>query len=94
MQNQTIQISVSVIPRSSKSKIVCDENGELKLYLNSPPVDGKANSECIKLLSEKLSIAKSKIKLHKGEKSRKKIFLIEGYTFEKLFECLNNKIYE
>ncbi len=45
----------------------------LKIYLTAVPIQGKANKELIKLLSEKLSVSKSKIKIIKGEKSKEKI---------------------
>lgn len=72
-------IEVSVQPKSSKSIIIKTEKG-LKAYLNSPPVDGKANAECIRLFSETLKIAKSRISVIKGEKSKKKILRIEGLS--------------
>lgn len=53
-------------------------NGEndlpfLKIYLTAVPIQGKANKELIKLLSEKLGVSKSKIKIVRGEKSKEKI---------------------
>lgn len=53
-------------------------NGEndlpfLKIYLTAVPIQGKANKELIKLLSVKLNISKSKIKIIRGEKSKEKI---------------------
>ncbi len=48
----------------------------LKIYLIAVPVDGKANKELIKLLSEKLNISKSRIKIVKGEKKKEKIIEI------------------
>ena len=55
-----------------------EKNGEndlpfLKIYLTAVPVDGKANKELIKLLSEKLGVSKSKISIIKGEKSKEKV---------------------
>ena len=54
------------------------ENGEndlpfLKIYLTAVPIQGKANKELVKLLSEKLSVSKSKIKIIRGEKSKEKV---------------------
>lgn len=54
-------------------KIDNDELPELKIYLTAVPVDGKANRELIKLLSEKLNVSKSKISILKGEKNKEKI---------------------
>jgi uncharacterized protein len=54
-------------------KVDNDELPELKIYLTAIPVDGKANRELIKLLSEKLNVSKSKISILKGEKNKEKI---------------------
>lgn len=54
-----------------------DELPELKIYLTAVPVDGKANKELIKLLSEKLNVSKSKISIIKGEKSKEKIIEVD-----------------
>ena len=47
-----------------------------KIYLTAAPVDGMANKELIKLLSEKLNTSKSRIKIVKGEKKTEKIIEI------------------
>ena len=66
------KVSVKVIPRSSKNKIIW-ENDILKVKLTSPPVEGKANKELIRFLSKVFKIPKSEIRIVRGEKSRKKI---------------------
>ena len=71
-------INIKVKPNSSRSKIVVNDVGEIIVYLNSQPVDGKANKECISLFSKKLKIAKSSISIHKGQKRKNKILIIEG----------------
>ena len=58
-----------------------EKNGEndlpfLKIYLTAVPIQGKANKELMKLLSEKLSVSKSRIKIIKGEKNKEKIIEI------------------
>ena len=71
-------INIRVKPNSSRSKIEVNDEGGIIVYLNSPPVDGKANKECISLFSKKLKISKSSISIHKGQKGKNKILLIEG----------------
>lgn len=79
------EFEITVTPKSSKSEVFI--NGDsIKIYLNSPPADGKANSELIKLLSKELHIAKSGIRIIKGEKSRKKKIAIEGFTKEEIIK--------
>lgn len=70
MKRLTIQVS----PRSSQNKIVgTNEAGILKIKLTAPPVDGAANKMLITLLSKEFEVAKSKIKILKGETSKMKI---------------------
>lgn len=47
-----------------------------RVKLMTPPVDGKANQALVKFLAEELSVAKNKIKIIGGEKSREKIVQI------------------
>ncbi len=67
-------INIKVIPRAKKVRI---QNGDpLRVYVNQPPEDGRANDAVIKLLAKHFDISKSQIKIIKGEKSREKIIQI------------------
>ncbi len=65
-------IEVKVIPRAKKISVRQD-NGLLKVYLTAPPLDDKANSQLIDVLSEYLDVPKRCIKIVKGHKSRNKV---------------------
>lgn len=58
--------SVRVIPRSSKSEIVGEYDGALKVKLNAPPVDGAANSGLIRLLAKEFRVSKSHVEIISG----------------------------
>ncbi len=77
---------ITVNPKSSKSEAVIDSSGNIKVYLNSPPVDGKANKECIEVLSKKLKIAKSSIAIEKGELGRHKRISVSGMSLEEVVQ--------
>jgi uncharacterized protein len=70
--------SVRVIPRSSKSEIVGEYGDALKVKLNSPPVDGAANAELIKLLAKEFDVSKSQIEILSGQTSKMKQIKIFG----------------
>ncbi len=87
-----MKFKCKVITRSSRNEILGIENlnqldfgsesdnnefPELRIYLTAVPVDGKANKELIKLLSEKLNVGKNKISIIKGEKSKEKIIEVD-----------------
>ncbi len=72
-----MQINVKVIPGSKKNYLQ-EEGGSIKVHLTAPPVEGKANAALIELLSEHFNVAKSKIEIIKGLKSRIKTINILG----------------
>ena len=68
-------LNIKVIPNAKKEQIKKSDNG-LRIYVTVPPEGGRANRAVIKLLSKELDIAKSKIEIIKGEKTREKIIKI------------------
>ncbi|ARV59134.1 hypothetical protein BZZ01_11225 [Nostocales cyanobacterium HT-58-2] len=72
-----MQKKVKVKPNSKVQKIQEDADGSLTVHLKSPPVDGKANEELIKILSEKFRVPKSHIRIKSGLSSRQKLIEIE-----------------
>jgi uncharacterized protein (TIGR00251 family) len=86
--NKKAIFDITVIPKSSKSEITINSSGNIKIYLNSPPVDGKANIECIRLLSEKFNTAKSNISIEKGEHQKNKRISVTGMSIEEVMEKL------
>ncbi|MBW4477715.1 MAG: DUF167 domain-containing protein [Tolypothrix brevis GSE-NOS-MK-07-07A] len=68
---------VKVKPNSKQEKIEEQPDGSLTVHLKSPPVDGKANEELIKLLSEKFDVPKSYIRIKSGLSSRQKLVEID-----------------
>lgn len=80
------QFEIRVTPKSSRRSVTVDDGGRVKVALNSPPAEGKANAECIELLSKKLGIAKSYISILRGEKGRNKTICVRGMTLEAVME--------
>ena len=74
---KVMQKSIKVKPNSQQQKIIEEADGSLSISLKSPPVDGKANEELIKLLAKKFSIPKSRITIKLGLSSRQKLVIID-----------------
>jgi len=53
---------------------------QLKIAVQAPPVEGKANLALIAFLAETFGLAKNKVELVGGELSRSKVFLLRGVT--------------
>lgn len=68
--------NIRVIPHAKQNKVVLDGD-VLRVYTTTAPENGRANRAVIDLLSEHLSIAKSRIVISKGATSRNKIVVIQ-----------------
>ena len=79
--------SVRVIPKSSRSEIVGEQDGALKVKLKSPPVDGAANAELIKVLTKHFHVPKSAVEIVAGQTSKLKKLKVQGISRKDL---LNN----
>jgi uncharacterized protein (TIGR00251 family) len=86
--DNAIIFDIRVIPRSSRSEIVGEHDGALKVKLASPPVDGAANAELIKLLAKKFRVSKSDIEIVSGETSKNKRIKIINLSKSKFDEVI------
>jgi uncharacterized protein len=73
-----IIFSVHVQPRASRCEICGPKDGELRLRLTSPPVEDAANKQCVELIAKALGVAKSRVVIKAGAKSRHKVVRVEG----------------
>jgi hypothetical protein len=68
-----IVIRVRVIPRAGRDEIVGLIGGEaLKIRIQAPPVEGKANARLIKYLSREWKISRADLTVLSGETGRSK----------------------
>ena len=82
--------TVRVIPWASKSEIVGEYDEALKVKLSAPPVDGAANKELIKLLSEAFGVSKREVSILKGETSKTKTVLVLNASEQVIENLLKN----
>ena len=78
-------IDIIVSPKSSRCKITKDSNEILKVFLTSPPIDGKANKELIALFAKQFKIPKSDISIEKGNKGRNKRLRLNGLNTSEFY---------
>ena len=78
-------------PRASRSEITGFADDVLKVRLASPPVDGAANAELVKLLAKALGLAKRQIEIVSGSASRNKIVQIAGISPDELVKVLKQQ---
>ena len=78
-----VSLSVRLTPKASENRIgpvVADADGVavLKVAVNQPPVEGKANKALIKLLAKSWGLPKTAISVKRGAKDRLKTLFVEG----------------
>jgi len=75
-KNGDILIDVHVVPNAARTQVVGlhGEAGQqaLRLRLQAPPVDGKANQALVKWLAACLGVPQQAVTLARGETSRRK----------------------
>lgn len=71
--NIIMRIYVRVSPRSSKNEVTKISEGEYKVKLTAPPVDGEANEMLIKILAKYFDVSKSQIVITGGKTAKIKI---------------------
>jgi uncharacterized protein len=83
--------NIHVQPRASRCEICPVKEGELRLRLTSPPVEDAANKQCVELIAKALGIAKSRVSIKAGAKSRHKTVKVEGVESAALATLFNEK---
>ncbi len=73
-----MRIYIKVSPRSSKNEVVKISEGEYKVKLTAPPVDGQANEALIKLLAKFFGVSRSSINIVGGKTAKIKMVDIAG----------------
>ena len=86
-----ITITVRVIPRSSKTEILGEHDGAVKVKLSSPPVEGAANDELVRLLAKEFGISRSAVNIISGQTSKTKRVRISGTTASQVLTVLKAK---
>lgn len=72
--------SVRAQPRSSASTITGEHDGNVKVNLKAPPVNGKANLECRRLLAKTLGVPCSRVRIVSGMRGKLKQVRVEGVS--------------
>ena len=73
-------VSVRVVPRASRDRIIGWRDGVLALRVTAPPQEGRANVAVLALLASALGVRKSAVAITAGHASARKRVTIEGLT--------------
>jgi hypothetical protein len=71
-------LEVLVQPRASRTRVVGEHDGRLKIQLAAPPVDGEANAALLAFLADAVGVKRAEVTLLAGETGRRKRVRIAG----------------
>ena len=87
----TVVFHVRVQPRASKDEIAGEMAGALKVRLQAPAVEDRANEALVEFLAQLLKRPKSAVRILSGERSRVKRIEIAGVTRQQVLDLLLNE---
>jgi uncharacterized protein len=87
-QNTRARITVKVQPRAKVTRLAGKLGEAYKLQLAAPPVDGKANDECVRFFAEIMRVPKARVRIVIGLTSRLKVVEIDGIAQEAVDRAL------
>jgi uncharacterized protein (TIGR00251 family) len=84
-----VTLAVRALPGARKKTAIlgvyCEgEKARLKIAVQAPAVEGRANSALVEFLAETFGLPKNAVVLVSGELSRSKVFLLNGVTAERV----------
>lgn len=87
-----VTLAVRAQPGAKRTAItgVYGEGGsaQLKIAVQAPPLEGRANQALVAFLAETFSVPKNAVELISGELSRSKVFLLRGVKLSRAEELL------
>ena len=87
-RNGAVTLAVRVLPRASRDEIAGEWEGALKVRLQAPPTNDRANEALVAFLAQVLKIPKSAVRILAGERSRSKRVELRGVTSGQILALL------
>ncbi len=84
----TISFRVRVQPRASRDEVAGEMGGALKVRLQAPAVEDRANEALVEFLAQLLKRPKAAVRILSGERSRIKRVEISGVTRQQVLDLL------
>lgn len=73
-----VRLRLRVQPRASRTEVAGVHGDAIRVRLTAPPVDGAANEALVRLLAERLGVARGAVRLVAGAGGRTKVVEVEG----------------
>jgi uncharacterized protein len=87
-----VVVAVRVQPRASRDEIIGEMDGALKVRLQAPAVEDRANEALVEFLARLLKRPKSAVRILSGDRSRSKRLEIRGVTKQQILALLTHEV--
>ena len=77
-RGDTLFLKARVSPQSRRNEIGGVSAGRLRIRLNTPLVDGKANKQLLGMMASEFAVGKSRIRIAMGVQGRDKLIAIDN----------------
>ncbi len=84
-----ITFAVKVLPRASRDAFAGVEGDSVRVRLNAPPVEGRANDALVRFIARELGVRRADVEILRGETARHKLVRVRGVSLAKLKEEIN-----
>ena len=81
-------LTIRLQPRAKRNAILEERDGVLRVTVAAAPVEGKANAALCKLIAKHAGVARGRVSVIRGERSRDKIVRVEGVAAGELRRAL------
>lgn len=88
-KTEGVELKFLLQPRAVHSKIMGIHGEEIKVRIQAPPIDGRANEELCRFLSKGLGVPQRDVQIVSGVSSRHKRVFIKGKTLDDLQRFLS-----
>jgi uncharacterized protein (TIGR00251 family) len=76
--NGAITFNVRVVPRASRTEVVGEHDGALRVRVAAPPFEGAANEELMRFVAKSLNVAAREVEIVGGHTSKSKRLRVRG----------------
>ena len=83
-KDNAVTFRLRVQPRAARDEVAGEHDGAVKLRVSAPPVDGKANEACRRLLARLVGVSPSSVEIVAGSSAKDKVIRVHNVTAEQL----------
>jgi uncharacterized protein len=82
------ELRVRLQPRAGRDEVAGERSGAALVRVTEPPLEGRANAALVSLIAKRAGVAKGRVSIVRGARSRDKLVRVEGMREAELRRAL------